>query len=65
MGNDYFGQDKAIEELRGLSQEAKEYLGHHIRNGLFCIAGNIEIGKLQEAKDAVYHMEKDLARIGC
>jgi hypothetical protein len=65
MGNDYFGQDKAIKELRGLSQAAKEYLGHHFRNSLFCIAGNIEVGKLNEAKEAVYHMEKDLARIGC
>ncbi|MEW6485775.1 MAG: hypothetical protein AB1423_14375 [Pseudomonadota bacterium] len=65
MGIDYAGQEKAIEEIRNLSQEAKEFLSHHLRNALNGITGGIEVGRLDIAKESAMHMVEDLERIGC
>lgn len=64
MGNDYQGQEKAIEELSALSPEAKEFLNHHICNSLSAILGGIKVGRLQLAEEAVWHIVEDLKKAG-
>ena len=44
MGAKYEGDEKAIEELQGLSAEAKKYLSHHLRNSLATIIYGAEKG---------------------
>lgn len=65
MGNWYFGEEYAIEEIRNLSQEAKGFLSHHIRNALTGITGGIETGRLDIAMQSAHHIVEDLERIGC
>lgn len=65
MGNSYEGQEKGIKELRELSPHAKKYLSHHLRNSLHTITSGIETGNLTIAKNAAWHIVKDLERIGC
>lgn len=65
MGADYFEQEKAITELQGLSNDAKKYLSHHIRNSLALITFGIDQGKTDAAQKAVWHIVEDLKKIGC
>lgn len=65
MGADYPSQDKAIQELRALSDDAKVFLSHHIRNSLSGVIGGIDTGKLDIAKNSAEHIVKDLEKIGC
>jgi hypothetical protein len=65
VGADYKGQDKAIKELRELSEDAKKYISHHFRNALTQILGGIKTNKLDIAKKAAWHMVEDLEKIGC
>jgi hypothetical protein len=65
MGANYAGEEKAIEELRALSPEAKEFLSHHLRNSLTAIIAGIESGKLEVAKQEAWHIIDDLIRIDC
>lgn len=53
MGADYEGQEQAIEELRVLSEEAKGYLKHHLRNSLSVILGNAYL-----IRKSLLHMRK-------
>lgn len=62
MGADYKGQEQAIEELSRLSDTAKEYLCHHIINGLYAVNYFIEIDQAENAEKAVSHIIKDLDR---
>lgn len=64
MGNDYQGQEKAIEELNALSPEAKEFLCHHIGNSLGAIIGGIKINNLKLAEEAAWHIVSDLETAG-
>lgn len=64
MGNDYKGQEAAIEELNSLSDGAKEFLNHHIGNSLSAILGGIKVGRLGLAEEAVWHIVKDLQIAG-
>ena len=64
MGNDYKGQEKAIEELSALSPEAKEFLNHHICNSLGAIIGGIKINNLKLAEEAAWHIVSDLRIAG-
>ncbi len=65
MGADYPGQEKAIEELKNLSREAREFLGHHIRNPLTVIIGGVKIGHYSEVEEAAWHIVEDLEKIRC
>ena len=65
MGADYPEQDKAIEELKALSPDAKNFLSHHLRNSLAGVLGGIETGKLDIAKVSAEHIVLDLEKIGC
>lgn len=64
MGTDYDGQDKAIKELNKLSREAKMFLNHHIANSLCGVLSGIEHGNLNMAKEAAWHIVKDLRLAG-
>ena len=64
MGNYLPGQEKGIEEIRSLSQEAKNVLSHHILNELNVITGGIETGQLKLAEQAAWHINKDLRELG-
>jgi hypothetical protein len=76
MGADYQDQKKAIEELRSLSEKSRCFLGHHFRNSLTIIKGNIYTirshtndalirEKLSTIEVAADHMVEDLEKIGC
>lgn len=65
MGVDYEGQEKAIAELSELSDEAKSFLSHHLRNSLFIVIGGIETSNLDAAIEAARHMVADLEKFGC
>ena len=65
MGAKYEGDEKAIEELQGLSAEAKKYLSHHLRNSLATILFGAEKGEFIKIKRAAWHIEEDLKKIGC
>ena len=64
MGNDYQGQEKAIEELSALSNEAKEYLNHHLGNSLSGILGYAKLGKYKEIEKLVWHVIDDFEKAG-
>jgi hypothetical protein len=64
VGNDYPGQERAIEELSALSDDAKEFLSHHICNSLSAILGGIRVGRLQLAEEAAWHIVSDLEKAG-
>lgn len=64
MGNDYAGQEKAIEELSALSPEAKEFLNHHICNSLGAIIGGIKVKNFRLAEEAAWHIVSDLETAG-
>lgn len=76
MGADYPGQEKAIEELRKMSEAAREFLAHHMRNSLQSAGGNIALAKvrthdericrfMKTAQTCLDHMLDDLKKIGC
>jgi hypothetical protein len=65
MGADYEGQERAIEELKNLSSEAKQYLSHHIRNGLNIVINGIQTKHFNLATYAARHIVADIERIGC
>lgn len=54
-------ESAAIEELQGLSEEAKGWLAHHIRNEL----QKVLLHEFKHAEDAVHHIARDLRKIGC
>jgi len=64
MGADYPGQERAIEELSNLSQEAKKFLCHHINNSLSVVIGGLESGRTDLAYQAAYHIKDDLVLAG-
>mgnify|MGYP001590793668 CR=1 FL=1 len=64
MGNNYAGQEKAIEELNALSNEAKAFLNHHIGNSLSVIIGAIKVGELELAEEAAWHIVDDMKTAG-
>lgn len=76
MGVDYVGQEKAIEILREMPKEAKEYLFHHTGNALCAVMlelwrlrAEIEAGvvlrlkRVDRAMEATQHVMEDLRRI--
>lgn len=76
MGNDYEGQEKAIQELLCMSAGAREFLMHHLRNSLHTAAGYVVLAQmkthepniyefLNESADSLEHALKDLRKIGC
>lgn len=64
MGNNYEGQEKAIEDLKALSPEAKKFLSHHICNSLQAILGGLEMGRFDIAKREIWHIVDDLILAG-
>jgi hypothetical protein len=64
MGAKYDGEEAGIEELRALGYEGKKFLCHHLCNALSQVIGGIDIGDLQMAKDAAWHMVDDLDQAG-
>jgi hypothetical protein len=64
MGADYPGQEKAIEQLRCLSKEAKEYLNHHICNAVTAILGGVIADDKEMIKRHAWHIIQDLEKAG-
>lgn len=54
LARDYTGDEKAIEELRGLSKEAQGFLQHHINNVLCAVYGHIDNGHPAKAQLVVW-----------
>ena len=65
MGAIVDDESKAIEELKGLSAEARGYISHHFRNSIQALisATHMKDEKLTEA--TLSHMVEDLERIAC
>ncbi|MDA8106179.1 MAG: hypothetical protein M0Z71_12480 [Nitrospiraceae bacterium] len=64
MGNNYEGQERAIEELSALSMAAKEYLNHHICNALTVISAAARLGHPDMVETEVQHIVDDLILAG-
>jgi hypothetical protein len=64
MGADYPGQERAIEILRALPPECREFLGHHINNALSSVIGGIRTKQYDLAEKAAWHINEDLKLIG-
>ncbi len=64
MGDDYPEQEKAIEEIRRLSPEAKKFLKHHLCNSLNAVIGGLQTGNYTMAEDAAWHILADLELAG-
>lgn len=56
--------DKTIAEIKGLSEDARHYLQHKIRNGLQSIISCIETGLPENASDCVLSISDDLRKLG-
>ncbi len=65
MGAVIGDETEAIEELKGLSSEARGYLSHHIRNSLQCIVSAMERGNNDAIRNEIVHIIEDLEKIGC
>ncbi len=65
MGADYEGQERGIEDLKAMSDEARQYLCHHLRNSLTAVLCGIQVEQFDLAEEAARHMIEDLERIGC
>ena len=70
MGIKLRTDDMALTEARKIPYECREYLSHHVRNGLLGILSIIilEDGEASETYDRVYqqvnHIVEDLKKIG-
>ncbi len=64
MGADYEGQETPITFIRGLPDEVKACLSHHLRNCLAGILGGAQIGRPDLVEDAARHMVEDLKNFG-
>lgn len=64
MGERIPGEEKHIQEIRALSQEAKGVIQHHICNSLQAILTESQIHKLKFTEGCVYHILEDLDLFG-
>ena len=64
MGANFPGQEASVEEVRALSDEARGWLSHHMRNSLCAISILNKVGETEKLKEAVEHMEADLNMFG-
>lgn len=55
---------KAIIEIKALSENGKSYLSHIYRNFAQRVLSNLEMVKIQEAKDEVFIFSDELRKIG-
>lgn len=65
MGADTRDESREIAEIGTLSIKARNYLSHHIRNGLQKVVSGTEAGRPDMVKNAVAHILHDLERVGC
>jgi hypothetical protein len=56
--------ERALEEIRGLSENARRHLQHKIRNGLQSIISSIEEGELKDASSRVLDISDELRSMG-
>ncbi len=70
MGSKLRNEDMALTEAKKIPYECREYLSHHVRNGLLGILSIIilEDGETSETYDRVYqqvnHIVENLKKIG-
>ena len=64
MGADLPEDQKGIDEILNMSEDARKYLGHHLNNSLFVLITSLETGDIDCAKEAAGHMVEDLNRVG-
>lgn len=57
-------EDEAVAEIRGLSENARRYLQHKLRNGLQSIVSSIETGSTESAADCVFSISDELKKMG-
>lgn len=55
---------KAITEIKALSKNGKSYLSHIYRNFAQRVLSNLEMVKLQEAKDEIFIFSDELRKAG-
>jgi len=64
MGADYEGQAEAIDEIRRLSPQAKQFLSHHLCNPLSVILGAARLNHPEMIPEQVDHIVEDLILAG-
>jgi hypothetical protein len=65
MGAIIEDESRELEEIRGLSEAARNHIGHHLRNSLQAILLYARLGDMEGIKNGVDHMVNDLKRMGC
>ncbi len=51
-------------EIKALSENARAYLSHHLRNPLQGIYGGIETGDMEAIKESAVDMKQRMERVG-
>lgn len=64
MGADVGDESKAIELLKALPEEARQYLSHHIRNGVQNVICAIHMKDEAAVEEALRHIILDIERVG-
>lgn len=56
--------EQAMAEIRGLSENARRYLRHKLRNGLQSVISCIETGETGNASECVISISDELRKMG-
>ena len=64
MGADFPEQEESVKRIRALSEEDRNWIGHHMRNSLCAISALNEIGDKKKVREVIEHMEADLEMFG-
>jgi len=59
-----YDEAKAIEELSAMSREARDHLGHVIRNAMQTIAGAVEMDQADHVPAYIERLNTELRRMG-
>ncbi len=57
-------EKSAVEEIRSLSEDARRYLAHRIRDGLQSVISAIELREMGEAACGVMDISDELRKMG-
>jgi hypothetical protein len=69
MGAELNNEEKAIKKSDRIPKECREYISHHVRNGLVSILGTAmkfseRQEDIREIEDHVTHIVEDLKKVG-
>ncbi len=57
-------EKSAVSEIRSISDNARRFLQHTLRNGLQSIVSSIEEGSCEDATECALSLSRELQRLG-